>query len=128
MLSIFSRWWVAGLTLYHNNKNWLIPFLVWLAVFLRLLTFYNSITIVTKLVHLVWNNTMVVVVNRILEKWRTPQGAAGTIVVMLVGAFTSPESEDSTRENRAVSLFGLAVLISGLGRHPRTTRQSDGTP
>ena len=33
---------------------------------------------------------------------------------MLIGAFVSPESQDNTRANRAVSLFGLAVIIFGL--------------
>ena len=30
---------------------------------------------------------------------------------MLVGGFASPESQDNTRSNRAISLFGLAVII-----------------
>lgn len=33
------------------------------------------------------------------------------IGVMLIGGFASPESRDNTRANRAVSLFGLAVII-----------------
>lgn len=31
--------------------------------------------------------------------------------VLLIGAFASPESRDNTRANRAVSLFGLAVIL-----------------
>ena len=30
---------------------------------------------------------------------------------MLVGGFASPESQDNTRGNRAISLFGLGVII-----------------
>ena len=48
------------------------------------------------------------------EKFRTPLAAAGTVAVMLVGSFASAESADNTRENRAVSLFGLVVLMVGL--------------
>ena len=43
-----------------------------------------------------------------------PLGAAGAIAVILVGAFVSPEGEDNTRANRAVSLFGLLVFIGVL--------------
>lgn len=31
--------------------------------------------------------------------------------VILIGAFASPESRDNTRANRAVSLFGLVVIL-----------------
>lgn len=36
------------------------------------------------------------------------------VAVMLIGAFVSEESQDNTRENRAVSLFGLLVLLAVL--------------
>lgn len=45
------------------------------------------------------------------EKLKIPLGALLVIGVMLIGGFASAESEDNTRENRAVSLFGLAVII-----------------
>jgi concentrative nucleoside transporter, CNT family len=91
--------------------NWIIPFLLWLAIMLRLLFWYVPITIVTKPMHFVWNNTGVRVGALIPEKMRIPAGAALTVAVIIVGAFASPESQDNTRENRAVSLFGLVVFI-----------------
>ena len=93
--------------------NWIIPFLFWLAIMIRLITLYVPITVVTKPMHWVWNNTGVRVQQLVPEKMRVPAGAALTIVVILVGAFASKESEDNTRANRAVSLFGLAVFILG---------------
>jgi CNT family concentrative nucleoside transporter len=48
------------------------------------------------------------------EKMRVWFGAVGTIAVIIIGAFASPESSDNTRANRAVSLFGLAVFITVL--------------
>ena len=45
------------------------------------------------------------------EKWRLPLGAMGTMAVILIGTFTSPESADNTQANRVVSLFGLLVFI-----------------
>lgn len=61
--------------------------------------------------HFVWNNTGIKFVRLIPEKMRMPAGAALVVAVILVGTFASPESEDNTRANRAISLFGLAVAI-----------------
>jgi CNT family concentrative nucleoside transporter len=61
--------------------------------------------------HFIWNNTAVRFVALIPEKLRIPSGAALVIAVIIVGAMASPETADNTRDNRAVSLFGLAVFI-----------------
>jgi concentrative nucleoside transporter, CNT family len=58
-----------------------------------------------------WNNSVVKVVDFIPEKFRLPLGALGTILIILIGTFTSPQSSDNTNANRAVSLFGLVVFI-----------------
>ena len=62
-------------------------------------------------VHLIWNNTAVRFAALIPKKLQIPAGAALVVAVMLIGGFASPESQDNTRANRAVSLFGLAVII-----------------
>jgi CNT family concentrative nucleoside transporter len=98
---------------HRNDKNWVIPFLFWLAIMIRLITCHIPITIVTKPMHWIWNNTGVRVGNLIPEKLRIPAGAALTIAVIIVGSMASEESQDNTRANRAVSLFGLAVFIFG---------------
>lgn len=59
----------------------------------------------------VWRNTGPKIANLVPEKVRTPLGALFVIAVMMIGAFGSPESEDNTRANRAVSFFGLGVII-----------------
>lgn len=94
--------------------NWIIPFLLWLFISLRLLTFHVPITIVTKPMHFIWNNTGVRFTNLIPERLRIPLGAALVIAVIIIGAMASPEVADNTRANRAVSLFGLVVFIAGL--------------
>jgi CNT family concentrative nucleoside transporter len=80
---------------------------------IRLITLHVPVTIVTKPMHWVWNNTGVRFTSLIPEKMRIPAGAALTIAVIIVGSFASEESEDNTRANRALSLFGLAVFITG---------------
>ena len=58
-----------------------------------------------------WKNTALRVLPFIPEKFRTLAGGLLTASVIIIGAFASPTSEDNTRENRAVSLFGLLVFI-----------------
>jgi CNT family concentrative nucleoside transporter len=98
---------------HRHDKNWIIPFLFWLAIMIRLITLHIPITVVTKPMHWVWANTGTRFANLIPEKLRIPAAAALTIAVIIVGSFASEESEDNTRANRAVSLFGLLVFIFG---------------
>ena len=58
-----------------------------------------------------WRNTAVRFVVLIPQKFRTLIGAFCVVVVFIIGGFVTPESADNTRANRAVSLFGLAVII-----------------
>ncbi|KAF2716618.1 hypothetical protein K431DRAFT_257185 [Polychaeton citri CBS 116435] len=108
---VMTGWWVAGLVLHHADKNWIIPFLLWLAISLRLLFLHVPITIVSKPMRWVWQNTASRVVAFIPERFRLWAGAAVTAAVIIVGAFASEERADNTRENRAVSLFGLVVCL-----------------
>jgi CNT family concentrative nucleoside transporter len=55
---------------------------------------------------------VVKVVELIPEKFRLPLGALGTVLIIIIGTFTSPQSSDNTHANRAVSLFGLLVFIA----------------
>ncbi|KAF3216920.1 hypothetical protein TWF192_002770 [Orbilia oligospora] len=64
--------------------------------------------------HFVWDNTGVKVANLVPERLRIWCGAAITISVIVIGSFASPESAGNTRANRAVSLFGLVVLVGVL--------------
>lgn len=112
----FTGWWIASLVLHHNdplssNTGWLKPFLVYLAITIRLVFFYIPITIVTKPIRWTWNNTGLRFAEMIPDRLKIPLGALIVVGVMLVGGFASPESQNNTRANRAVSLFGLAVII-----------------
>ena len=61
--------------------------------------------------HAVWRSTGIRFAALIPDNMKVPFGAILVIAVMLIGGFASPESQDNTRANRAVSFFGLAVII-----------------
>lgn len=64
--------------------------------------------------NLVWNHSAVRITHVIPQKMRLPLGAAGAIAVILVGAFATEETADNTRSSRAISLFGLLVILAGV--------------
>ncbi|KAJ5206287.1 Na dependent nucleoside transporter [Penicillium cf. griseofulvum] len=120
---LFTGWWIAGLILHRHDIGWLIPFLLYLAITLRILFFYIPITIISKPMHWVWERTAHPFVRLIPEKLRTLSAATLCIGVILIGAFASEESLDNTRENRAVSLFGMIVCIFGLWATSRNRKK-----
>jgi CNT family concentrative nucleoside transporter len=96
---------------HRHDKNWVIPFLLWLAIMLRIFFFYVPITIISKPMHFLWANSGTRITQMIPENMRVPLGAGGAIAVIIVGAFASPESLNNSRTNRAISLFGLIVFL-----------------
>ncbi|KAL8795870.1 MAG: hypothetical protein Q9195_001750 [Heterodermia aff. obscurata] len=113
---VFTGWWIAGLVLHRKDSlssrtGWLKPFLLYLVITLRLFFFHAPISIVTKPMHMIWNNTGVRFARLIPERLKIPLGAITVIAVILIGGFANPESQDNTRDNRAVSIFGLVVTV-----------------
>lgn len=117
---VFTGWWIAGLLIHgvrdplSSNTGWLKPFLLWLAITLRIVFFHVPITVVTKIILWAWEKTGVRFAKLLPDRFKIPLAALLTVSVFLIGGFASPESEDNTRDNRAVSLFGLAVFIGVL--------------
>lgn len=111
--AVFTGWWIAGLLLHgihdslSSNTGWLKPTLVWLA----LTCFYVPILVIAKPIHWAWETTGVRFSKLLPDQFKIPLAAVLTVSVFVIGGFVSPESEDNTRDNRAVSLFGLAVFI-----------------
>ncbi|KAJ5259539.1 hypothetical protein N7478_012520 [Penicillium angulare] len=108
---LFTGWWIASLVLHRNDMNWIIPFLLYLAITLRIVFFYVPISIVTRPMYFTWSRTARPVVSFIPEKLRLPAGALVCIATILIGAFASPTGPGNNRGDRAVSLFGLAVFL-----------------
>lgn len=99
-----------------------MPFLLWLCLTLRIFFFYLSTSIVMTPLQFAWNNSARRLARLVPERLRIIVAAILTILVIIVGAFASPESQDNTRANRAVSLFGLAVLLLLLWATSRNRR------
>lgn len=111
IFALFTGWWIATLVLHRHDMNWVVPFLVWLAITLRLIFFHVPISYVSRPIKWTWKRTGVFVYERLPPKSRTPLGAFVTVAAILIGTFVTEENADNNRENRAVSLFGLVVLI-----------------
>lgn len=108
---VMTGWWIAGLVLHRHDIGWLKPFLVYLAITVRLVTFHVSTKYVTKPIAFIFVNGVKKPVDMIPDKLKLPLGAAGTIAVILLGTFVTEESQDNTRANRAISIFGLLVFL-----------------
>lgn len=82
---LFTGWWIASLILHRHDKNWIVPFLLWGAITLRLIFFHVPSSLVMRPVHWAWNQTGVRVCNWVPEKMRVPAGALLVIAVILIG-------------------------------------------
>lgn len=100
--------------MHRHDLGWLIPFLLYLAITLRIIFFYIPISIVTKPMYFVWGHTARPLVSVIPDKLRLPAGTTVCVAVILIGSFVSPETRQNSRADRAVSLFGLVVFLFAL--------------
>ena len=117
---LFTGWWIATLILHRDDMNWIVPFLVWLCITLRIITWHVSVRPISNGIKFAWKHSAVLIYNAIPPKFRTIAGATLTVAVMLVGSFVSEEFENNTRESRAISLFGLFFILFafwGTSRH-----------
>lgn len=101
---LVTAWWIAGLVLHHPGtarpRNWVVPFLLWLFITIRIVTLHIPVSIVTKPVKWTWKNTGSRVNSMIPERLRLPIGAAVTVAVYIVGTFASAEAGQNSRSNR----------------------------
>ncbi|KAI1467700.1 H+/nucleoside cotransporter [Daldinia caldariorum] len=111
---VFTAWWIYGLVRFRNEKNWLIPFLLYLAITLRIIFLWIPVKYVMRPVKLVWRHTAFRCYEMIPKKLHRPLAALVTVAVFLVGSMVPEETGDNTRARRAQSLFGLVVMIAVL--------------
>jgi hypothetical protein len=107
------RWFAFGVAK-HRDLGWVVPFLLWLGLTIRLITWYIPSGSITKPVRIAWNKSAQLVLDVVPERWRLPLGGLFALVVVLIATFVPPETAYNTRRDRAVSLFGLVVALAGL--------------
>ncbi|KAI1774901.1 H+/nucleoside cotransporter-like protein [Hypoxylon cercidicola] len=110
--AVFTAWWIFGLVRYRNSKNWLKPFLLYLAITLRIITLWIPVKYVMKPVKLIWHHTAFRVYEMIPKRLHKPLAALVTVGVFLVGTMVPEETGENTRARRAQALFGLVVMIA----------------
>lgn len=110
----FTAWWISILVQERVRHKWLIPTLFWLAIMIRLVTFHLPTRYLLIWASWVWTRTVLKVVSFIPQRFRLLSAAAGTVAVILIGTFVTPEFPDSKREDRAISFFGVVVATFGL--------------
>ncbi|KAI1376969.1 H+/nucleoside cotransporter-like protein [Hypoxylon crocopeplum] len=112
--AVFTAWWIFGLVRYRNEKNWLIPFLVYLAITLRIIFLWIPVKYAMMPVKFIWRHTVFRGYEMTPKKLHRPIAAVGTVAVFLIGSMVPEETGENTRARRAQSLFGLVVMIAAL--------------
>ena len=98
--------------MHRYDYGWLIPFLLYLCITLRVIFNFVPVRYVMRPVRWVWGQTATRVYDLIPPRFRVWAAALGTVAVICIGSFVPAESVDNTRGNRAISLLGLAVFLA----------------
>jgi len=104
-------WWIAGLALHKNDKNWLVPLLVWLLPSVRLATLHISTKFVTEPVAKVCKAVSEAPKNVLCSLGRMAVLAIVVAVIILTITYTTPQTTDNTLADRTISLTGLVVTV-----------------
>lgn len=120
-----TSWWIYGLVFHRNDANlgWLKPTLVYIAITIRVITAWVPVSVFWNPVKTVYRHTLYRGYEAIPSKLHKPLAAAVTVAVFLIGSMVPAETGENTRANRAVSLFGLVVMIAVLTATSRDWRR-----
>lgn len=91
--------------------GWLKPTLFYLAITMRYFFWLVPSRMAMIPLRFIWKNTAFRVYSMIPAKLHQPLAAAVTVAVFLIGTFIPEETGDNTRAARAISIFGLLVMI-----------------
>jgi len=117
---LVTTWWVVGLVYHRDGQNgrvrynWVQPFLLWVAVTIRIVTLFVPARLALIPFRFVWGHSVKQVEIIVPEKFRTIVGAFIVFAAILLGAFVPAEHVYNKRSDRAVSLFGYLVFLLGL--------------
>ncbi|KAG8167771.1 hypothetical protein KVR01_003460 [Diaporthe batatas] len=122
---VWTVWWIHGLVRHRNDRwlGWLKPTLLYIAITIRVVTLWIPISVVMNPAKAVYRHTIYRGYEAIPAKLHQPLAALGTVGVFLVGSMVPAETGQNTRANRAVSLFGLLVMIAVLTATSRDWRK-----
>lgn len=87
---------------------------MYIAVTIRIITLWIPISVVMNPTKAVYRHTLYRGYEAIPAKLHQPLAALITVAVFLIGSMVPAETGQNTRANRAVSLFGLVVMIAVL--------------
>ncbi|KAG7284622.1 hypothetical protein NEMBOFW57_009227 [Staphylotrichum longicolle] len=119
--ALWHRHWKKAAQLV-TFMGWLIPTLVYIGILLRLIFFYVPSSLVLRPVRFLWVNTAVRGYDMVPSNLHKPIAAVVALAVFLIGSFVPEETGDNTRKNRAVSVFGLIVMLALLTLTSRNWR------
>lgn len=110
---------------HNNNLGWLKPTLLYIGITLRILTLWIPVRLFFKPVKLLWHRTAHKLYASIPSKLHQPLAALATLAIILATVMVPRDtiSGDNTRANRAISLFGLVVMIAVLTATSRDWRR-----
>ncbi|KAJ9150268.1 Solute carrier family 28 member 3 [Pleurostoma richardsiae] len=121
---VWTAWWIYGLVFHrHDHLGWLKPTLLYIGITLRIITLWVPAALVLRAGQLVWKHTALRVYSAIPAKLHQPLAAVVTVAVFLIGSMVPKETGQNTRANRAISLFGLVVMIALLYATSRDRRR-----
>lgn len=110
-----NSWWIFGLVFHrYDGLGWLKPTILYICIFIRIVTLWVPVSVVMNPTKWIWDHSAYKVYEMIPAKLHKPLAALVTIAVFLIGSMVPEETGDNTRANRAVSLFGLVVMIAVL--------------
>lgn len=102
---------MAGLVLHRTDKNWIVPFLVWLAIISRLILWHVSSARLLAPVARAWSLAVSRPSNAVPPRWSLV--VAWVVLVGLIATLSMlvPAFGDNNATNRGISLAGLALTI-----------------
>ncbi|PSR82113.1 Na+ dependent nucleoside transporter C-terminus-domain-containing protein [Coniella lustricola] len=131
--AVWTAWWVFGLVHYRNSNDlgWLKPTLVYICITLRILTLWMPARVFFRPIELVWHHTALRVYTVVPPRLHQPCAALASVAIVLTAVLAPPDNTSSsssggnenTRANRAISLFGLAVMVALLTATSRDWRR-----
>lgn len=95
---------------------------MYIALVIRLVTLYIPASLVLRPARWLWTRSVVKAYDAVPAKLHKPIAAVVSFAVFLIGSFVPEETGDNTRANRAISIFGLIVMLAFLTATSRNWR------